>query len=358
MSPDVSHLHIGHRVAGEGAPLFVAAEIGLNHDGSVERALRLVDAAACAGASAVTLQTIDARGLAAPGAPAPRDAGGASLVDFFHAFELDEAEHARVVARARERGLAVIATPMSEAALDLLERVGVDAYKIASGDITWEGLIRKAAATGRPVLIATDMATLPEAQRALSWATCAGVARVALLHGVSASPVPKGSENLRAIATLGMTCGALIGLSDHGPDGFAAPLAVALGASIYERHLVLAADDDCIDAEVSSTPGELAAIVHAAGRAAAALGTGAKVCLPIERPNREASRRGLYARRRLPAGHVVSVVDVIALRPAVGLGVDRLRDLVGQRLTRDVEGGAPFWASDLPTRETGTAHVA
>ncbi len=358
MSRDVTQLRIGRRVAGEGAPLFVVAEIGLNHDGSVERALSLVDAAAAAGASAVKLQTLDAAALVAPGAPAPQHLEAASMVEFFRRYELDEAAHVRVAARARERGLAVMATPLSEDAVDLLERVGIDAYKIASGDITWERLICKAAATGKPVVISTGMSTLPEVQRAVSWATRAGAAGVAVLHCVSAYPVPKGSENLRAIATLGMACGAIVGLSDHGADGFAAPLAVAMGAAIYERHLVLAADDDSVDADVSSTPGELAAIVRAAARAAAALGTGAKVCLPAERPNRDGSRRALYARRRVLAGQVVSAADVIALRPAFGLGAERLTELVGQRLTRDVDGGVAFQTTDLHAHDKGTEHVA
>ena len=202
------------------------------------------------------------------------------------------------------------------------------------------------------------MSSLQEAQRALFWAARAGAPGLALLHCVSAYPVPKGSENLRAIATLGMACRAVVGFSDHGADGFAVPLAVAMGASIYERHLVLHADDDSVDAEVSSTPGELATLVRTAARALAALGTGVKACLPAEKSNLDPSRRALYARRRLPAGHVVSAADLIALRPGYGLGPDRQRELVGQRLTRDVDAGAPFLVADLHADDKGTEHVA
>ena len=271
-----------------------------------------------------------------------------------------DADIAMALVAYRDRGDAYVvkATPLSEDAVDMLERVGIDAYKIASGDITWERLICKAAATGKPLVISTGMSTLPEVQRAVLWAAQAGASGVAVLHCVSAYPVPKGSENLRAIATLGMACGALVGLSDHGADGFAAPLAVAMGAAIYERHLVLAAGDDSVDAEVSSTPGELATIVRAAARAAAALGTGAKICLAAERPNLDGSRRALYARRRLPAGHVVSASDVIALRPSYGLGAERLGDLVGHRLTRAIDGGAAFQTTDLHVHDKGTEHVA
>lgn len=358
MLPDVSRLRIGDRVAGDGAPLFVIAEIGLNHDGSIDRALALVDAAAAAGASAVKVQALIADELVTANAPAPMHVDAVSLVDFFRQYELTESDYARVAARAHDRGLAFIATPFSERAVDMLGRVGVDAWKIASGDITWERLVQKCGATRQPVIVSTGMSSLQEAQRALHWATRAGAAGVGLLHCVSAYPVPKGSENLRAIATLGMACRAVVGLSDHGADTFSVPLAVAMGAALYERHLVLAADDGSIDAPVSSTPGELAAVVRTAARAAAALGSGLKTCLPAEQGNRDGSRRGLYARRRLPAGHVVTADDVIALRPSGGLGADRQRELVGQQLGRDLEAGASFQVIDLHAADRGTEHVA
>ncbi len=358
MWPETTRLRIGGRLAGDDAPLFVIAEIGLNHDGSIDRALALVDAAAAAGASAVKVQALIADELVRPGAPAPMHVDAASMVDFFRHFELTETDYARLAERARERGLAFIATPFSERAVDMLGRVGVDAWKIASGDITWERLIQRCGATHLPVIISTGMASLVEAQRAVQWAGRAGAAGTALLHCVSAYPVPKGSENLRAIATLGLACRSLVGLSDHAQDGFGVPLAVAMGAALYERHLVLDTNDGSIDAAVSSTPAELAAIVRAAARATAALGSGVKTCLPAELGNREASRRGLYARRRLAAGQIVTSDDVIALRPATGLPADRQRELVGQRLPREVEAGAPFQATDLAVADRGTEHVA
>ena len=129
---------------------------------------------------------------------------------------------------------------MSEGGVDLLERVGVDAYKIASGDLTWTQLIERCARTGKPVIISTGLATLDEIARALDAARRSGAAEVALLHCVSSYPVPQGSENLRAIATLADAFGVPVGLSDHGADAFAVPIAVALGASLYERHIILA----------------------------------------------------------------------------------------------------------------------
>lgn len=349
---------IGSHTIGGSGRLFVIAEIGLNHDGSLERALELVDAAAGAGASAIKLQTVDAAGLVSTNAPAPAHVTAGSMVEFFARFELDEAAHAAIVSRARDHGLAVLATPLSEAAVDLLERVGVDAYKIASGDITWPGLITRAAQTGRPLIISTGMADLHEVGRAVSWALDGGASGVALLHTVSAYPTPSGSENLRAIATLASAFNVPVGLSDHGADGSSLPLAIALGASIYERHLMMHAEDTVVDAAVSSTPGGLATLVQTAERTYAALGTGRKACVRAERRNRIPSRRALYATRALPAGHRVQARDMIALRPGVGLSPDRELDLIGRVLSRDLEAGSPFLEGDLVSGQHEAARVA
>jgi sialic acid synthase SpsE len=327
---------IGRHRIGPGEPLFVIAEIGLNHGGSLERALAMVDAAAKAGVSAVKLQTVVASELVI----------ASPLRDFFAAFELDEAAHHTIAARARLHGLAFLSTPLSAGAVGMLERVGVDAYKIASGDLTWTQLIERCARTGKPVIVSTGLAALDEIAHAVDAAQRAGAGAVALLHCVSAYPVPRGSEGLRAIATLAERFPLPVGLSDHGSDTFAVPIAVALGASIYERHIVLAEHDAAVDAVVSSTPAGFADVVRAAARAASALGSGIKACLPAEEPNL-ASRRGLYATRDLAAGHTVSIDDLVALRPASELAPGDAAALVGATLARDIGGGTPFRLADL-----------
>jgi sialic acid synthase SpsE len=336
MSRDTKSIAIGTRRVGPGAPLFVIAEIGLNHGGSLERALALVDAAASAGASAVKLQTLVAAELVAP----------SPTRDFFAAFELDEAAHHTIAARARARGLAFLSTPLSLGAVDMLERVGVDAYKVASGDITFVQLIDRCARTGAPILISSGASTLDEVARALDTAQRGGAAGAAVLHCVSAYPLPQGSENLRAIATMVQAFPVPVGLSDHGSDTSAVPIAVACGASLYERHVVLAKDDGSVDAAVSSTPDELTEVVRVAARAALSLGTGVKVCRPAEAGSM-VNRRGLYAARPLREGHVLAAGDVIALRPASALTPDRLRELIGVTLTRHVDQGTPFHLTDL-----------
>jgi sialic acid synthase SpsE len=327
---------IGRHNVGRGQPLFVIAEIGLNHGGSLGRALAMVDAAADAGVSAVKLQTVIAAELAVP----------SPTRDLFASFELDEAAHQAIAARARARGLAFLSTPLCERAVDLLERVGVDAYKIASGDLTWTALIERCGRTGKPVIISTGLATIDEIARAHDAARCAGAASVALLHCVSAYPVPGGSENLRAIATLAEKFPVPVGLSDHATDAFAVPIAVALGASIYERHFVVTDGDEAVDAAVSSSAAGFGAIVRTAARAAAALGSGVKTCLAAEEPCL-VSRRGLYAARDLAAGHALCAADIIALRPASALSADKASALVGSTLAHEMVEGAPFLLTDL-----------
>ena len=207
---------IAGKKVGEDHPLFVIAELGLNHGGAVDRALALVDAAARSGASAIKLQTLSADRLVSRSAPPPEHLLGRgrhrSLTDVFRELELDEAAHRAVVGRARDHGLAVISTPLYLEAVDLLESIGVDAYKIASGDLTWASLIERAARTGKPLILSTGMSTIDEVAVAIGHAVAAGNRDVALLHCVSCYPVPAGSENLRAVQTLARAFGVPVGL--------------------------------------------------------------------------------------------------------------------------------------------------
>lgn len=344
---------IGGRLIGGAAPVFAIAEIGLNHGGSAARALAMVDAAASAGASAVKLQSLEADRLVAAHCGPPAHVPATSLREFFKAFELDWDAHRAVVARAHAHGLAAITTPFFEAALPMLSSLGFDAFKIASGDLTYDGLIAAAARTGKPLVISTGMGDLGEVRHALSLAGDAGAAHVSLLHCVSAYPTPLQDENLRAIATLAEACGVPVGLSDHGRGLSSAIAAVALGARVYERHFVLDGDDAAIDRAVSSTPAEFAAIVAAMHETLAALGDGIKSCRPSERPNRAPSRRGLYAARTLAPGEVVSAGDIAVLRPVSALNPADAACLAGTRLARGLAAGEAFRATDLAVAAVG-----
>lgn len=326
--------------------MFVIAELGLNHNGNVDLALELVDAAAAAGASAIKLQVFAAARLVTADAPAPAHVEAASLRDLFRGYELDEGACRAVIARARAQGLAVLATPFDLGAVQILATLGVDAFKIASGDLTYARLIEAAGATGRPIVMSTGMSEQEEVDRAIGWARDAGAEVVALLHCVSAYPTPSDQQNLRAIQTLARACRVPVGLSDHGMGRDAALLAYALGATLYERHLHLPGSG-AIDEPVSSSPDQLRDIVMMLAVARAALGAGLRAPMPAELANIVPSRRGLYAARALSPGDVIGVEDVAALRPATCIGAHADDALVGARVSRTIPLGTAFQPADL-----------
>jgi sialic acid synthase SpsE len=339
---------INGRSIAPGRPLYVVAEIGLNHDGSVGRALALVDAAVRAGAHAIKLQSLRGETLVAEEPAELAHVKTTSLRDFFSRYELDEEAHRRIAERARACGLAFMSSAFDEDAIDMLERLGCDAYKIASGDLTHHRLIARAAATGKPLVLSTGLSELDEVAAAVECARDGGASDLALLHCVSAYPVPEAQQNLAAIRTLASMFGIPVGLSDHSRDAAAVTVAVALGASIYERHIKRHMDDAVIDADVSSTPEELAAVVRAARWALDVMGDGRRTPQPAERPNLVGSRRALYARRAVAEGQAITADDLIALRPARGLDARRWKELVGVAATRSLACGEPFVDDDLP----------
>jgi N,N'-diacetyllegionaminate synthase len=349
----VDSFEIAGRQVGPAAPLFVMAEIGLNHDGSLERALTLVDEAARAGAQAIKLQSLYADRLVAASCPPPLHVNVSSLRDLFARYELDEAAHIAIAQRARRLGLGFISTPFALDAVDMLHRIGVDAFKIASGDLTHHELIARAARTGKPLVISTGLSTMNDVADAIKCARAAGGRDIALLHCVSAYPVPDDQQNLGAIRTLADTFGVPIGLSDHSAAGDTVAIAVALGASIYERHLKPENGDACLDEAVSSNSTELAAAIAAAARATRAIGHGRREPQPAEIGNRTPSRRALYAVRDLAAGDIVKAEDIIALRPGDGLSAVHYAALAGTRMPRAIAAGEAFIDADLPFGRSG-----
>lgn len=349
---------IGGRRIGPGQRLFAIAEIGLNHGGSLADTLAMVKAAAAAGASAVKLQTLRAESLVAPSCPAPTHVAARNLVDFFRTFELSEDAHAAAAREARRCGLAFLSTPFDLPSVDMLERVGCDAYKIASGDITNTDLLERVAATRRPIIISTGMSDADDIALALATVRRHGGGAIALLHCVSSYPVPDDSQNLRAIAALADRFGVITGLSDHSTDPAAVVIAVTLGASIYEKHFMLPGQD-AIDAAVSAEPAEFARLLRSAEHARLALGDGRKQCLAAEARNLVPSRRSVYATRDLRAGDVIAPDDLVLLRPAIGLEPRYARDLVGRPAVRDVRAGSPFYPGDIAApAERSMSHVA
>ena len=335
---------IAGREIGAGRPPLVIAELSGNHNASLDRALRLIDAAADAGAEAVKLQTYtpDTITLDHDG-PGFRIEGGLwdgrTLHDLYAEAQTPYAWHEALFAHARARGLIVFSSPFDETAIDLLEQLDAPAFKIASFEAVDLPLIRRAARSGKPLIVSTGMTSEAEIAEALEAA--GGPERTALLHCVSAYPARFADANLRAIPMLEARFGCPVGLSDHTPGTAAAVAATALGASIIEKHFTLARADGGPDAEFSLEPDELARLVEDCRGAWEALGEPALRRGAVESGNRQ-FRRSLYVVRDTPAGAALTADNVRSIRPGFGLEPKRLPDVLGRPAVRDLKRGEPL----------------
>jgi N-acetylneuraminate synthase len=335
---------LGDRLVGPGRDVFVIAEIGVNHNGDMALAERLVDAAADAGADAVKFQTFTASDLVAGDAPKAqyqreRTSGNDSQLEMLRALELDAGDHARLAERCRARSLVFLSTPFDKSSIDLLVGLGLPALKIASPDLTNPLLLEQAAATGLPLLLSTGLATLAEVEEGVRAARAAGAAGVVVLHCESAYPAPAAEANLLAIPAMAEYLGVPVGYSDHTLGLDASAAAVALGACVIEKHLTLDRAFAGPDHAASSEPDEFAALVRSIRTVESALGDGIKRAMPAEEANRAAIKRSLAAARDLEAGTVLAAEMLIALRPGTGVPPSRLGDVVGRTLVRSLGRG-------------------
>jgi N,N'-diacetyllegionaminate synthase len=347
----VKPIQVGGRAIGDGEPAFLIAEAGVNHDGDLEVAHRLVDAAAAAGADAVKFQTFDPEALAAAHAPL---AG-------YQAREVDAADQRAMLARlalapdawpalqrhATDRGIVFLSSPFDEASADLLDRLDVPALKVASGELTNHPFLAHLAAFGRPLLISTGMADIREVADALDAIAGAGDPPVALFHCVSSYPADASDANLRAIATLRAAFGRPAGWSDHSLGIELPTAAVALGATLVEKHLTLDRKRSGPDHRASLEPAELGQMVAAIRSVESALGDGLKVPTAGELSTAAVARRSLHWRRDLVAGAPIAAADLVALRPGTGLPPSETAHLVGARTTRTVQAGQAVEDADI-----------
>jgi N-acetylneuraminate synthase len=339
---------LGSRLVGPGQPPFVIAEMSGNHNQSLERALAIVDAAADAGAHAIKLQTytadtitIDAHsGAFTIGDPNSLWAGR-NLYDLYRQAHTPWDWHEPIMARAKARGLAAFSTPFDETAVDFLEALKVPAYKIASFENIHLPLIRKAAATGKPIIMSTGMASIAELDEAVRAAREAGCRDLVLLKCTSTYPATPENTNLATIPHLRGLFGCEIGLSDHTMGVGVSVAAVALGATVIEKHFTLARADGGVDSAFSLEPDELRALVVETGRAAAAMGKIAYGPTEAERKSL-IFRRSLYLVRDIEAGEVLTKDNVRVIRPAGGLPPKEIDTVLGMRATRKAARGTPL----------------
>jgi N-acetylneuraminate synthase/N,N'-diacetyllegionaminate synthase len=329
-------IDIQNRAIGLAQPCFIIAEAGVNHDGDMDKALSLVDAAAEAGADAVKFQSFKAERVITADAPkadyqkVTTDAVESQFA-MLRKLELTPEQYARVQHRAQERGIVCFSTPYSAADAQSLYDMGVPAFKLASIDIVNYPFLKAIAALGKPLILSAGMATLGEIERGIDAVRAAGNDQIVLLQCTTNYPIQDEEANLRTMETLRQAFGVLVGFSDH-TVGWDIPLAAAaLGAVVIEKHFTLDQDAPGPDHAASLEPAAFAQMVQGIRRVEQALGTARKYPLPIELENRKAMRRSLVAAVPIAAGTTISEEMLTMKRPGIGLGADYLSLFVGRR---------------------------
>jgi sialic acid synthase SpsE len=343
-------MRIGNRWIGDGEPCYIVAEVGSNHNGSFEQALRLIDAAADAGADAVKFQSFKAARLY------PRSAGRSdylqsarSIYDIIEAMEMPDAWIAPLAEHCRGRSVEFLASPFDEESVDQIDP-HVNAFKIASYEMTHAPLLAHVARKKKPVIVSTGTASLDEVLAAVERIRGAGSDRIVLLQCTACYPAPLDSVNVRAVATLRAATGLLTGLSDHSRDPIVAPMtAVALGASVIEKHYTLSNRLPGPDHAFAVEPRELAEMVRRVREVEQALGTGAKEPHAVEAELRQFARRAIFSTRPIAADEVLTVDNVAVLRAGKlehGLEPACFPDVLGRRARRDIPAESPIRAAD------------
>lgn len=338
---------IADRTLGADSPPFIIAEMSGNHNGSLERALAIVDAAAESGAHALKLQTYRADTMTLDleqGAFFISDAAslwhGRSLYELYQQASTPWEWHRPIMDRCRELGLICFSTPFDESAVDFLESLDVPAYKIASfenGDLP---LIRKVAALEKPLIISTGMATVAELDEAVSAAREAGCRDIVLLKCTSTYPAPPDDSNILTIPHLRELFGCEVGLSDHTHGVGVAVAGVALGATVIEKHFTLCREEGGVDASFSLEPEEMRSLVTETRRAWQALGKVSYGPTPGELASLQ-FRRSLYVAADMKAGDPFTGENLRAIRPGHGLPPKFYEFLMGRSVRRDVKKGTP-----------------
>jgi pseudaminic acid synthase len=339
---------LGERSIGPQVPPLIIAEMSGNHNRSLERALALVDAAADAGAHALKLQTYTADTITIDAHQSEFTIGdrnslwaGKNLYQLYQEAHTPWDWHRPIFDRARERGMLAFSTPFDETAVDFLEGLGVPAYKIASFENVHIPLIRKAAATGKPLIISTGMASIAELDDAVRAAREAGCRDLVLLKCTSTYPATPENTNLATIPHMRALFGCEVGLSDHTMGVGASVAAVALGATVIEKHFTLARADGGVDSAFSLEPAELAALVTETERAWAAMGEIRYGPTEAEKSSL-VFRRSLYVVRDVRAGEALTRETVRAIRPGLGLPPKELDTVIGLTVKRDIARGTPL----------------
>ena len=318
------HIKIGKKSIGPEDPCFIIAEAGVNHNGDITLAKKLIDVAVEAGADAVKFQTFKTENVVTPTAEKAeyqKATTGAteSQYEMIKRLELSETDFWELSEYAKGAGIIFLSTPFDEESVDLLDQIGVPAFKIPSGEITNYPLLKKIAQKSKPIILSTGMATLGEVEGALNHLKMHGAEEIVLLHCTTSYPAPIASVNLRAMETLRCAFRVPVGYSDH-TEGITIPIAAAaMGARAIEKHFTLDRTLPGPDHRASLEPGELAAMVKAVRDVELARGSGVKCPTEEEEVIKRVARKSVVAKRDIRAGDILTEGDLAIKRPGTGI---------------------------------------
>ena len=344
---------IADRAVGDGQPPYLVAELSANHNGEIERALRIMELAKTAGVDAVKLQTYTADTMTIDSdSPDFLIEGGLwdgySLYDLYSEASTPWEWHAQLFEKGRELGITVFSTPFDESAVDFLETFDPPAYKIASFEATDLPLVRRVAATGKPIIASTGMSTREEIGELVETARSAGTKDLILLHCISSYPAPVEDTNLRTIRHMAETFDVVVGLSDHTLGTTVAIAGVSAGAALIEKHVTLQRSDGGPDAAFSLEPPEILSMVENCNTAWLALGHVNYDRTPSEKANLK-FRRSIYATADIAAGETLTKDNIRSIRPGLGLPPKYIDTILGQQSVKAITRGTPIsWALLYP----------
>lgn len=341
----MNNIKIGNRIIGVDQKPFIIAEMSGNHNQSLDRALELVDAAAAAGAHALKLQTYTADTITMKGAYTINDKNslwnGKELHDLYKMAYTPWEWHKPIFDRAKEKGMEAFSSPFDETAVDFLETLNVPAYKIASFENTHHPLIKKVAATGKPIIVSTGVTTRNDITETVQVLRNANCENFILLKCTSTYPATPENSNLVTIPDLIKNYNCIVGLSDHTMGVGVSVAAVALGARVIEKHFTLRRSDGGVDSAFSLEPDELKSLVVETERAFLSLGKIQLDILPAEEKSL-LFKRSIYISKNVKAGELLGPENLRIIRPANGLAPKHWDEIIGKIAKSDMKAGTPL----------------
>lgn len=331
-------IRIATRWIGENSPVFIIAEGGINHNGNIKIAKQLIIKAKESGADAIKFQTFKAEDLASP---------KSRFFKVFRRTELSYEEFGELSDFAKSNKIIFFSTPFSNDAVDLLSRLNAPAFKIASGDLTNIPLIKYVATKNKPVIISTGMADINDVKYAVRAIRSTGNNKIIIMHSVSAYPTPLTETNLSSISQLSKVFPYPIGYSDNGKNLLVPLIAVAVGAKIIEKHLIVSKKSKSPDSSISATPSQFKMLIKNMLEVKSMLGDGNKHCQPSELENRINARRSITASVAIKKGTKLTMNMIKIQRPATGIPPMHLHKVIGKKTRKNIEVSESIKWSDL-----------